>query len=117
MLNSKFFKRSEFACHCGCGFDTVDAELLEVLNNLRAYFNAPVKITSASRCRKHNDAIGGRSSSQHLLSKAADIVVLGVEHKDVSEYLSYISGNKYGIGSYDNFTHIDVRSTKARWQG
>ncbi|EAS4214514.1 serine/threonine protein kinase, partial [Salmonella enterica] len=24
---SKYFKRSEFACKCGCGQDTVDAEL------------------------------------------------------------------------------------------
>ena len=50
MKLNKYFHRSEFACKCGCGFDTVDTELLKVLTRLRVRFNKPVKITSACRC-------------------------------------------------------------------
>jgi hypothetical protein len=33
---SENFARSEFRCKCGCGLDTVDTELLRLLENIRA---------------------------------------------------------------------------------
>ena len=32
---SQYFKRSEFACKCGCGFNVVDTELLDVLIDVK----------------------------------------------------------------------------------
>lgn len=109
------FKRSEFACQCGCGFDVVDAELITILEELRVSRGLAVKINSGCRCESHNKSIGGRSSSQHLLGKAADIVVEGYTPKEIQDYLKDKYPNKYGIGSYNTFTHIDSRSNKARW--
>ena len=41
------FKQSEFACKCGCGFKDEDLKVVEILENIRAYFgNKPVIITS-----------------------------------------------------------------------
>jgi len=37
---SPWFNRAEFACNCGCGFDTVDSDTLTVLEEVREYFNA-----------------------------------------------------------------------------
>ncbi|WP_459594920.1 D-Ala-D-Ala carboxypeptidase family metallohydrolase, partial [Enterobacter hormaechei] len=54
MLN-QYFKRSEFACRCGCGTSTVDAELLQVITDVREKFG-PVVINSGHRCVKHNAA-------------------------------------------------------------
>lgn len=114
MLNN-YFKRKEFACRCGCGTSTVDAELLQVVTDVREHFGAPVVITSGHRCSKHNANVGGAKNSMHLTGKAADIKVTGVSPMEVRAYLCNKYTDKYGIGAYPTFTHIDVRGNKARW--
>jgi uncharacterized protein YcbK (DUF882 family) len=101
------FKRAEFACKCGCGFDTVDTVLLEALETIRTHFESPVVITSACRCPSHNKVVGGAPYSQHLLARAADIYVKGIEPKKVADYAESLG---MSVGSYDAFTHIDSRS-------
>jgi uncharacterized protein YcbK (DUF882 family) len=112
----KFFTRSEFACKCGCGFAAVDAELLSILQNLREHFSTPVVINSACRCPSHNAKVGGEPNSQHMFGLAVDIVVRGVSPAKVAQYLNGKYENKYGIGEYLTWTHIDVREKKARWK-
>jgi len=117
MKISPYFDRSEFGCSCGCGFDTVDVELIEVLTDLREHFAAPVKINSSARCEKHNDHVGGSPRSQHRLGRAADIVVKGVSPYAVYTYLNSVYPHHFGMGEYATFTHIDTRGVKARWRG
>lgn len=112
---SKHFSREEFACKCGCGFDTVDAQLLVVLESLRFSFDAPIKINSACRCRNHNTNVGGGINSQHLYGRAADIVVKGVSPALVYEKIEHMFPDHLGLGKYDTFTHVDTRNYKARW--
>lgn len=112
---SEHFNRSEFACNCGCGFDTVDAELLRVLEDLRNHFKEPVHINSGCRCRKHNIEVKGSEKSQHLTGRAADIVVKNHPPEDVQYYLQMEYPDRYGIGTYRNFTHIDTRGYRVRW--
>lgn len=112
---SHYFKRKEFACKCGCGQDTVDYELLLILDMLRLHFQSPVTINSGNRCFNHNHQIGGSPNSQHLKGKAADIKVQDIDPQDVYNYLNGLYMDYYGIGNYKSFTHIDVRSKKARW--
>lgn len=115
MMLSKNFSRSEFACRCGCGFDTVDAELIEVLQSVRDYFDAPVTPESGCRCERHNIAVGGSQNSLHKIGRAADIKVAGVEPAEVQDYLETIM-SAGGIGRYKTFTHVDTRSNgPARW--
>ncbi|MGL6084735.1 MAG: D-Ala-D-Ala carboxypeptidase family metallohydrolase [Enterobacterales bacterium] len=116
MLN-QYFKRKEFACKCGCGTSTVDAELLKVITDVREYFKRPVIITSGHRCSKHNANVGGAKASIHMTGKAADIKVSEFAPRTVADYLEEKYPGKYGIGRYGNFTHIDVRDTKSRWRG
>lgn len=113
---SKKFNRSEFSCQCGCGFKAVDHELLDILENIRGHFSAPITINSACRCLQHNESVGGSANSQHLYAMAADIVVYGVSSSIVADYLEMNFIN-CGIGRYDTFTHIDVRGYAARWKG
>lgn len=118
MKLSKNFTRSEFKCQCGCcDYDTVDMELVNVLQDVRDHFNKPVKITSANRCPCHNEKVGGSDNSYHPRGRAADIQVLEVEPKQVQAYLLKKYPGKYGIGSYATFTHIDTRTGKGRWHG
>ena len=112
---SKNFSRVEFSCKCQCGFSTVDVELLKALEIVRSHFKKPIKINSACRCEKHNDYVGGALHSKHKLGIAADIVVKDIEPQLVYNFLDRYMPNKYGLGNYSTFTHVDVRSDK--WRG
>lgn len=115
---SSNFKRDEFKCNCGeCKANTVDAELLQVLQRLRDEFGKSITITSGNRCKAYNEKVGGSDKSQHLLGRAADIVVSGANPHIIYEWLDSQYPNQYGLGRYDDFTHIDTRDGKARWRG
>lgn len=111
-----YFTRNEFACKCGCGFNTIDYEVIIACHAIREFFDRPVKITSACRCEAHNKAVGGSAASQHLLGRAADIQVEGVEPRTVQNLVSE-QLKMPGLGCYETFTHIDSRNGQARWNG
>lgn len=108
------FNRAEFACKCGCGFDTVDIKLGKVLQALRTHFGKPVEVNSGCRCPEHNRRVGGSPGSQHLFGRAADVIVAGVHADVVADYLEARWPN-CGIGRYIGRTHVDTRGTPARW--
>ncbi len=118
----KWFKRSEFRCQgkaCGpdgknCGFDTVDYELVEVVDDLREHFGQPATINSGSRCVVHNKSVGGAKNSAHTTGQACDIKIKDVHADKVADYLEAKYIGKYGIGRYLGRTHIDVKSGPAR---
>lgn len=114
---SQHFDRSEFACKCGCGKDAVDYALIVILEQVRAHFHAPIKVNSGNRCKAYNQQIGGSKKSQHTRSKAADIVINGVSPSTVYSWLDLNWPDSLGLGKYNTFTHVDVRDTKARWEG
>ncbi|HDC4621178.1 TPA: serine/threonine protein kinase [Enterobacter asburiae] len=114
---SEHFSRSEFACRCGCGFSSVSAELIMVLEDIRMQFGAAVKINSGCRCEQNNAKVGGVTNSPHVQGIAADIVVSCCTPSLVADYLECKYPDRYGIGRYTSFTHIDVRQSKARWCG
>jgi len=112
---SKNFSRSEFACKCNCGFNTVDVELIKLLEVVRTYFKKPVTINSACRCEKHNINVGGALHSKHKLGIAADITVKDTKPQLVYNFINTHAPDKYGLGNYNTFTHVDVRGDK--WRG
>lgn len=109
------FNRHEFACQCGCGFDTADALLVRILQDVRDHFGRPVHINSACRCPSHNQEVGGADDSQHLYGRAADIKVGGLHPNVVADYVEH-RWPDCGIGRYFTFTHVDTRTNgPARW--
>ncbi len=89
----------------------------EVLQPLRDLDNQPIFISSAYRSKKHNDAVGGAKSSQHILGKAFDIYnpkKSGI--KLFEQVLANFFDKIGGIGVYANeelkgkFIHIDTRN-------
>ena len=110
---STHFSRSEFACPDHCGLDTVDAELLSDLESIREHLERKVTITSGCRCPEYNRSVGGAENSQHLLGRAADIVVDGITPALVQELAEQL--DVHGLGEYSTFTHIDSRNGTARW--
>ena len=111
---NKYFSRHEMTCKCGCGFDSLDAETLEVITDVREHFGSPVVINSGCRCKKYNKKIGGAKHSQHLYARACDIKVLYIAPDLVADYLEDKYPDMYGIGRYHTFTHIDTRSGSGR---
>lgn len=118
MKISKNFSREEFLCQDLCGFDTVDIELIEVLEIVRARYGA-VTINSGARCVAHNKKVGGGAKSQHLFGKAADFTVKDVASVVIFNFLDNEYPDKYGMGLYRTppRVHLDVRPNKARWTG
>lgn len=127
---SKRLSRHEFACRCGCGFDTVDAGLIVALEDCADYFEIETKarikiiINSGARCAANNKNIGANPLSQHIKARAADfyfkICYPGAEEKlsddKIAVYLLDKYSGIYGIGRYEGRTHLDTRSNgPARW--
>lgn len=115
----KNFTRSEFACKCGCGFDTVDYKLVEILDEIRDHFDAKMTVNSGCRCEPHNTAVDGTpktatsTGSLHMYGRAADVVVEGIPPAIVAALA--IQMHVPGVGEYSTFTHIDTRSGE-KWR-
>lgn len=114
---SEHFSREEFACKCGCGFDTVDVELVDVLERLRFWANSPIAVTSGCRCKNHNLKVGGSKDSLHKFARAADIKVKNIDPRDVYEFLDAMYPDSLGVGLYAGWVHVDTRTGHGRWFG
>lgn len=125
---TKNLSRYEMACQCGCGFDTVDAELAAVIqecvdhfNRKYPHFRISLKVNSGCRCEDHNKAEGGSPKSQHLKAKAMDFYLYDkksntmIDPDEVYNYFDLKYRDKYGVGRYNGRTHVDVRPYRARW--
>lgn len=109
------FKVKEFACNDGSDTVLISADLVELLQKIRDHFGVAVTINSGYRTSTYNKKVGGATNSQHVKGTAADIVAKGVDPLTVAKYAEYLMPNSGGIGVYQTFTHVDVRTSKSRW--
>lgn len=116
----KYFRPEEFACQCGCGAKNINHDLVIILEKIREHYGKPVRINSGVRCKTHNARVGGAANSQHLdtYANAADIgTISGTTPRAMAAYVETLMPNTGGIGIYSWGIHVDVRKTKARWNG
>lgn len=94
-------------------------KLANQLQVLRDYLGKSIKVNSGYRSPKHNKSIGGVKNSQHVLGKAADIVVKGIKPQELAVIVERLIDEgemlQGGIGIYNTFLHYDIRKTRARW--
>lgn len=117
------FDLSEFQSKDGASFPAGVIENIEELaanlQVLRDHLKQPISINSGYRSPAHNRKVGGATASQHVLGKAADIVVEGFTPKQVAVAIETLIGigrmKQGGLSAYATFTHYDVRGEKARW--
>lgn len=112
---STHFKASEFQCKDSTPIIFIDKELLNVLETVRSRFQAPVHVNSGYRTISYNYTVSTTYKSKHCMGMAADITVEGIKPEQVQNFLEAEYPDKYGIGKYKNFTHIDTREEKSRW--
>ncbi len=126
---SKNFSRSEFECTCGCGFDTVDTQLLTMLQDACDHFaryhmvQIRCDITGPNRCPAHNADVGGAPNSQHIYGRAADHKFFRRKdgqwvqiHPEVQYDFYDRNYQECGLGLYDNRVHVDSRTNgPSRW--
>lgn len=109
------FSTREFACKCGCGFGSlsehIDPRLIDALEILRSKCgDRRIRINSGCRCQSHNRAVGGAPTSQHLLGRAADISIDGIDPVEVARRACRVDAfYRGGIKAYPSWTHVDVR--------
>lgn len=106
------FQVKEYACKDGTNTILIDGELVRKDQMFRDKFGVTV-INSGYRTPEYNAKIGGAASSQHVKGKATDIVCKGTSPLEVAMYAEAIGMG--GIGLYNDFTHVDTREGKARW--
>ena len=106
---SKNFDSSEFACQCGCGYDTPNPELIRMLQVARDLYGKPIVITSGCRCIKHNAVSGGTPNSAHIQGKAADIATpTGADRYLLIKALLASGFGRIGINFKKRFIHADI---------
>lgn len=109
------FRVKEFACNDGSDTVLISDKLVDLLQKIRDHFGVAVTINSGYRTSTYNKKVGGATNSQHVKGTAADIVIKGVDPLTVAQYAEYIMPNSGGIGVYQTFTHVDVRTSRSRW--
>lgn len=121
------FTLSEFTCKCGCGKCLVHPVLLDRLQTLANYYDAPVFINSGYRCSSHDIAVGGNGLGAHTMGIAADIRINGVSAWEVARTAEKMGFGGIGIIT-ENDIHLDIRDlsgydkagfvyTNNKWRG
>ena len=113
---SEHFTTEEFACRCGCGFDTPVPELVQVAEAIRHSLQEPVHINSGCRCPAHNEAIGGSRCSWHMSGQAMDLPVDDKEER-FRIVAAAMAAGATDIGVYDWGVHIAVDTPIGLWRG
>ena len=122
---TKNFSKEEFDCSDGSEMNiAIYHNMVKVANQLqilRNYIGKPITINSGYRSEEYNASIGGAKNSQHIMGRAADIVVKGMTplavHTTIELLIEKGDMLQGGLGLYDSFVHYDIRGTKARWDG
>lgn len=68
------------------------------LEFIRSCYNRPLYVDSAFRTPEVNKAVGGSSTSLHLVGLAADIFITNISYKEMPKFLEYVlKTNPYEI--------------------
>jgi hypothetical protein len=106
----KYFKKSEFACKCGCGLSEMNETLIRVADRTREHFGGPMIVSSGRRCASHNARVGGVANSRHITDpgKAMDFCVKGKSSSTVLAYVQKQPEIRYAYAIDGSYVHMDV---------
>lgn len=70
------FTREEFKCRC-CGRNEIKDEFIDVMQEIRNEYGAPISISSGYRCEKHPIEAAKPSPGEHSEGTCCDVPVHG----------------------------------------
>jgi zinc D-Ala-D-Ala carboxypeptidase len=115
---SRFFKKAELRCRCGCDEAKMDGKFLSKLDTLRSRYGKPIVLSSAYRCPKHNESQGGVIDSPHTQGIAVDILVNGKESHCLLQLIMEMNFSGVGVSQKGDhkarFIHVDDKTEGTR---
>lgn len=112
------FSYHEFTCKCGCFTNNIQMKFVAKLQTAKDWLqiqghNLPFVINSGVRCQKHNEAVGGKSSSSHVTGWAADIQCADEEAMSLMvQSLIHAGFTRIGLDKHHRFVHCDCDESK-----
>lgn len=111
--HKKYFKLTEFECHCGvCKPQMMNEQFLDMLDAVREEYGAPITVTSGFRCARwqaklRKDGLEtAHGKSSHETGQAADLHAEDmVKLKDAVDKIF----SRYSIAPAITFIHVDNR--------
>jgi zinc D-Ala-D-Ala carboxypeptidase len=112
------FSKDELSCRCGCGLAQFQPGFLDRLEELRAAYGKPMRITSACRCASHNARVSPQAplKSLHIGDKetrpghkgtlAVDVAVAGADKGGI---VAEAWRRGWSVGWNKAFVHLDRR--------
>ena len=107
MVNSKYFKESEFqACSPACSLQDMDQTLMNRLDRARELAGIPFVLTSAYRSTEWDRGKGRSGTGAHTIGVAVDIRCNTSRNRFlIVQALLHVGFRRIGIA--DNFIHVD----------
>lgn len=105
------FTREEFVCKDGCGLYNMQEPVLFALQQARNIAGIPFKISSGSRCARHNRACGGKSASAHLDGLAVDVAAITSTTR-AKVLVALLQAGFQRVGVAPGFIHADLDIAK-----
>ena len=112
----KYFKTSEFACHCNfkdCVEQRISKSLITKISKVRSDIAEPIVITSGFRCSKYQEKLRNEGvntvvakKSTHELGQAVDFYPIRMK---IPQFLVFVDKYFNSIGIAKTFLHADLR--------
>jgi uncharacterized protein YcbK (DUF882 family) len=117
-MSKPYFSAHELRCRCDraeCDAEPISIDVLMRANTLRALYGKPLDVSSARRCRYHNDNMKpkGAKNSQHVKGGAIDFLCYDQKMQEKLLELAEKVGFG-GIFRYDWGIHVDIGPANRR---
>ena len=119
--DTKNFAVKEFACKC-CGKNIIDQRVINMCQVIRDAIGYPIRVSSGTRCEKHNAEVGGEKNSNHVKGLAADLVCESIGAKRLFSVIADMKARgelpemSYAILYIQkDFVHIDCGAVRSKY--
>lgn len=103
------FHLREFGCQCShpqCTITLINEEAVWQLQELRSLWGFPIYVTSAYRCPRHNEEVGGKINSRHIRGLGFDITVKDLTNLGALEMYARLCFDT--VIPYEKHLHVHI---------